>query len=155
VTIRKPQQRRPIAGFTLIEVLVALVVITVGMLGVAVLFVEGIRLNRTSLYRTTAVALAADMAERIRANQGAVYAGIGPGANGNCAAAPCTPDQLAGDDWWRWRQALDAYLPSGYVVQIERTPGGPGNTMNRFDISLSWPEVGSPDPASYTLTMQL
>ena len=147
------RQHRKIAGFTLIEVLVALVVMTVGMLGVAVLYVEGLRLNRTSLYRTTAVALAADMAERIRTNQDAAYAGTGPGADGNCDIANCTADQLADEDWWHWRRALNAYLPNGYTAEIDRTPVGPG--MNRFDISLSWPEIGRPDPAAYTLTLQL
>jgi len=157
VTHNKPQKKRHhAAGFTLIEVLVALVIMTVGMLGVAVLYVDGLRLNRTSLYRTTAVALAADMAERIRSNRNANYAGSGPGQPGNCAVAPgCTPDQLASDDWWRWRQALDTYMPAGADAQITRTPAGPGNRMNRFDIRLSWSEVGSPDPVSYTLSTQL
>jgi len=157
--IRRQQKQkcRTSAGFTLIEVLVALVVITVGMLGVAVLFVEGLQMNRTSLYRTTAVALAADMAERIRSNQNAVYEGIGPGANGNCAAVACTPDQLADDDWWRWRQSLEAYLPSGTVARITKSRAGPGNTMDRFDIVLRWPEIGrsEEDAASYTLSVQL
>jgi type IV pilus assembly protein PilV len=156
VTHKKQQQRHHIAGFTLIEVLVALVIISVGMLGVAVLFADGIRLNRTSLYRTTAVALATDMAERIRSNQGAGYAGFGPGQPGNCDIGPtCTPDQLAEDDWWRWRQSLNAYLPTGTIAEIVKSPAGPGNRMNRFDISLSWPEIGSPDPVSYTLSVQL
>ena len=56
-------------GFTLVEVLVALVVMSVGMLGIAALYLEGLRAGRTALYRTTAVNLAADMADRIRANQ--------------------------------------------------------------------------------------
>jgi type IV pilus assembly protein PilV len=156
VTHRQQQKRHHTAGFTLVEVLVALVVISVGMLGVAVLFADGIRLNRTSLYRTTAVALATDMAERIRSNQDAGYAGIGPGQPGNCNIGPtCTPDQLAEDDWWRWRQSLDTYLPTGTIAEIVKSPAGPGNRMNRFDINLSWPEIGSPDPVSYTLSVQL
>jgi type IV pilus assembly protein PilV len=156
VTLRQQKQKcRPTAGFTLVEVLVALVVITVGMLGVAVLYVEGLQLNRTSLYRTTAVALASDMAERIRSNQDAGYAGVGPGVNGNCNAVPCTPDQLADDDWWRWHRELETYLPTGTVAQITKTPPGPGNPLNRFDILLSWPEIGNPDPVSFTLSVQL
>ena len=156
MTHRQPQKKRhPAAGFTLIEVLVALVVISVGMLGVAVLFADGIRINRTSLYRTTAVALATDMSERIRSNQSAVYEGTGPGEDGNCSAIPCTPDQIANDDWWRWRQSLDAYLPTGYLAEIVKTPAGPGDRLSRFDINLSWPEIGSAEPVSYTLSIQL
>ncbi len=157
VTIVKQQNKsHHAAGFTLIEVLVALVVMTVGMLGVAVLYVEGLKLNRTSLYRTTAVALAADMAERIRANRTGVYVGVGPGLPGNCDIGPtCTPDQLASDDWWHWRNELNAYLPTGNTANIVQNPAGPGNRMNRFDITLGWPEVGSPDPVSYTLSVQL
>ena len=146
------------AGFTLIEVLVALVVLAVGMLGVAVLFVEGLQLNRTSMYRANAVALATDMAGRIRANQdiNAGYAGAGPGGPGNCNVGPgCTPAELAGDDWFNWRTTLDANLPTGYVATINEVPAGPGGLMRRFDINLSWSEVGSPDPVTYTLTVQL
>lgn len=150
------KKRHDAAGFTLIEVLVALVVMTVGMLGVAVLYVEGLRLNRTSLYRTTAVALAADMAERIRSNQGGDYTGTRPGADGDCEIDPgCTPDALADDDWLRWRLLLDDSLPTGYVPEISRETAGPGNRMTRFDINLSWPEVGSQDAVSYTLSVQL
>jgi len=145
-------------GFTLIEVLVALVVMAVGMLGVAVLFVEGLQLNRTSMYRANAVALATDMAGRIRANPdiNAGYAGAGPGALGDCDnGPPCTPDELADDDWLKWRTALDANLPAGYVATIDEAPAGPGNRMRRFDINLSWSEVGSPNPVTYTLSVQL
>ncbi len=127
-------------GFTLIEVLVALVVMTVGMLGVAVLFVEGLRLNRTSMYRANAVALATDMAGRIRANPdiNAGYAGAGPGVPGNCnVGPPCTPAELADDDWINWRTMLDANLPTGYEATIDELPAGPGNLMRRFDINLT------------------
>ncbi len=135
-----------------------MVVMTVGMLGVAVLFVEGLRLNRTSMYRTTAVVLAADMAERIRANRDvdAGYAGAGPGLPGNCdVGPPCTPAELADDDWLQWRTALDANLPTGYVATIDEENAGPGNRMRRFDINISWAEVGSEQPVTYTLSMQL
>lgn len=76
-------------GFTLIEVLVALVVMSVGMLGIAALYLEGLRAGRTALYRTTAVNLAADMADRIRANPnaGLAYAGTGPGAGSGIGEA--------------------------------------------------------------------
>ena len=57
-----------LSGFTLVETLVALVVMSVGMLGIAALYIEGLRSGQTSIARTTAVNLAADMADRIRSN---------------------------------------------------------------------------------------
>lgn len=154
---RTKQPAKNVQGFTLIEVLIALVVVTVGMLGVAVLYVEGLRMNRTSLYRTTAVALATDMAERIRANQGqnqaADYAGNGPGQENNCHLADCTSAQLAEDDWDNWLASLETYLPVGAEAEITRP--APINGLQPLNITLRWPEIGRPDPVSYTLTVQL
>jgi type IV pilus assembly protein PilV len=150
-------------GFTLVEVLVALVVLTVGMLGVAVLYVEGLRNNRTSIYRTLAVGLTADMADRIRANSGvpASYAGTGPGANNDCVngVPVCTPEQQAADDWFWWFDEVQEQLPVGVEAEIEFTPVG---AMNRYDITLRWAEIGHIDPdtglaapVTYTLPIQL
>ena len=47
------------AGFTLVECMVALVVLAVGMLGVAALYIEGLRAERTSVFHTTAVNMSA------------------------------------------------------------------------------------------------
>ena len=147
-------------GFTLVEVLVALVVMTVGMLGVAVLFVEGLQINRTSVYRTAAVGLAVDMAERIRTNINArdAYAGVGPGADNACVngAANCNNDALAGDDWYWWLQDVQTSLPVGAAADIQVSPiATAGEPMTRYDITLRGPETGQPEPVSYTLTVQL
>jgi len=156
MTPAHPRSIRRGGGFTLVEVLVALVVMTVGMLGVAVLYVEGLRMNRTSIHRTLAVALASDMADRIRANDQvpAGYAGTGPGANNNCVngAAPCSPVQQAQDDWFWWNRDMNDHLPLGAQANIEVV--GVGN-LNRYEISISWPETGQPGPASYRLPFQL
>lgn len=145
------------AGFTLIEVLVALVVMAVGMLGIAGLYVEGLRAGRTAVYRTTAVALAADMADRIRANAGAgdAYAGTGPGSDAfDCVnvAAACSPDEMAQDDWFRWLADLQARLPQGADASVDRRDAG---AMSEFTITVRWPETGQTEPASYALVMQL
>lgn len=129
---------------------------TVGMLGVAVLYVEGLRMNRTSIYRTLAVGLAADMADRIRANRNvpATYAGTGPGANNNCVngVPTCTAAEQAEDDWFWWLQDVTTALPAGVDAEIDLV--GVGN-MNRYEISLSWPEPGQPAPITYMLPIQL
>lgn len=143
-------------GFTLVEVLVALVVLAVGMLGIAGLYVESLRAGRTSIYRTTAVTLAADMADRIRANPNAQasYTGAGPGSAAfNCVngAARCAPDEMAQDDWFLWQQDLQARLPLGASATIQSAAVGP---LTQYTITLSWPETGQVDPSTYTLVLQ-
>ena len=61
--------KRNNSGFTLVEVMVALVVLGVGMLGIAALYIESMRSGQTSVSYTNAVTLAAGMADRIRANR--------------------------------------------------------------------------------------
>src|SRR5512138_827355 len=67
--VKRLSPREPAAGFTLIEVLIALVVLAIGMLGIAAVYLEGLRASRDALLRTQAVILAADMGDRIRANR--------------------------------------------------------------------------------------
>ena len=90
------------AGFTLLEVLIALCVLAAGMLGVGMMLLESIRASRSALHRTAAVALAADLGERIRANRvaGDAYAlGLGTVAgapSSECTASDaCDPSEVA------------------------------------------------------------
>jgi type IV pilus assembly protein PilV len=142
-------------GFTLVEVLVALVVMSVGMLGIAALYLEGLRAGRTALYRTTAVNLAADMADRIRANRnaGVAYEGTGPGADNACVNGPvdCTAEQLADDDWFDWSEQLATQLPRGSGGEIEIA----GTAPALYTITVAWPEIGQEEPATYTLSVEL
>jgi len=145
-------------GFTLVEVLVALVVMTVGMLGIAVLYVEGLRMNRTSINRTVAVNLATNMAERIRSNSDAQrsYAGEGPGANNRCVNGNnvlCSTQQQAADDWWWWLRDVQAHLPAGVTAQIDVDPVG--QQLWQYQIQLQWPETGQVEPARFMLPIQL
>ena len=141
-------------GFTLVEVLVALVVMSVGMLGIAALYLEGLRAGRTAVYRTTAVNLAADMADRIRANlpAGNAYAGTGPGTDESCVNgdADCTPAQLADDDWFSWSNQIEAELPQGASAEIQ-VDAAPAPV---YTITLAWPEIGQTEAASYSLRLQ-
>lgn len=147
-------QRRHAAGFTLVEVLVALVVMAVGLLGIAALYVEGLRAGRTAVYRSTAVNLASDMAERIRANPEAAYEGAGPGADNACVngGGDCAPGELAADDWFRWLADLQERLPAGASASIERDDLAP---VTQYRITVAWPEVGQEEPVTYTLAVRL
>lgn len=60
------------AGFSMIEVLVTLLIVTVGLLGLGALMLKGLKANSSSQLRTVAVSQAYDIADRMRANVGAL-----------------------------------------------------------------------------------
>lgn len=134
-----PGQR--VQGFTLIEVLIALIIMSVGMLGIAGLYVHSMQAGRTSMFRHNAVMLAGDVADRIRANPRAAVAYAGAGANNNCApplAANCTPAQMAANDIFLWGQQAAGTLPNGAVaVVFDNTVVPP-----TYQITVSWTEPG-------------
>jgi type IV pilus assembly protein PilV len=140
------------AGFTLVESLVALVVLAVGMLGVAALYIEGLRAERTSVYHTTAVNLAADIADRIRGNRTAGVAYAAGAANNNCVngGADCAPAVLAADDVFVWQQDVVAGLPGG-TGNIAVAAGAP----NTYTITVSWAEAGQAALVNYILDIQI
>ena len=127
-------------GFSLIEAMVSLVVVSVGMIGIAALYGQGLGAGRTALYRTQAVNLAADMADRIRVNRlgGANYGG--PRANNNCdppGGVNCTPAQMAAHDLWVWTNQVTVQLPNGVgAVQFA------GTLPPTFTITVTWQETG-------------
>jgi type IV pilus assembly protein PilV len=138
-------------GFTLVEVLVALLVLSVGMLGIAALYLDSLRASRAALVRTQAVALAADMADRMRANRDV------PGAydcGGDCAADEgSVDDDTAIDEINEWRLLVENQLPGG-VCSIEYTPAG-ANTPSVYTVGISWTEVGYEDPLDFEMQVEI
>lgn len=137
-------------GFTLLEVLVSIVVISLGLLGLAGLQVVSLNNNQAAYHRAIATQQAFDMMDRIRANR------IG-GANGNydnltttlpadpgCFTTGCSAANMAVTDHFQWLTNVAAMLPGG--TGSVRCQIGPANTCatntatsNRvFDIAVSW-----------------
>lgn len=125
------------AGFSLLEVLIALVILSVGLLGIAGMISTTMKTNDSAYMRTQATALAYNVIDRIRANQNAAQNGdydiaIGtpaPGSstvcNGN--SANCTGVNLAAFDLAQWKTALTSPsngLPSGDGSITTSTVGG-------------------------------
>ncbi len=147
------------AGFTLLEVLIALCVLATGMLGIGMMLLESVRASRSALHRTAAVSLAADLGERIRANRvaGVAYglgAGMVAGAPASdCAASDaCDPSEVAALDLYQWQQALLAALPAA-VASVQVTPVG-GLPANTYAISVRWVQTGDAEAAAFVLTVQ-
>lgn len=154
--------QRTASGFSIVEALVALVVLSVGMLGIAALYVESLRAGRSAIYRTQAVNLAADMADRIRSNREQpnaweLSATANPATQG-CVAGTinCDPAELAQDDQARWRAAIQNQLPGDGAD----TPNGiievdDAVVPNQYTITVMWSEPGADAALTYVLTMQI
>ena len=131
-----------VGGFTLVEVLIALIILSVGMLGIAGLYVHSMQAGRTSIFRHHAVTLAGDVADRIRANPRAAIAYSQAGANNNCVngGIDCTPPQMAANDIDLWDQQAADTLPNG-TVTVDFT-AGVGGLPATYQITVAWDEPG-------------
>ncbi len=106
-------------GFTLLEVLIAMVVLAIGLLGLAGIQAIGLRNNQSAYHRSQATQLAYDMADRMRVNRVALTNGEynnGAATANDCEANSCTPAQMAGYDIAQWNTALADQLPGGVGV---------------------------------------
>ena len=133
-------QFRHIRGFTLIEVLIALIIMSVGMLGIAGLYVHSMQAVRTSVLRHNAVILAGDIADRIRANPTAGPAYALAGANNNCVdgGVNCTIPQMAANDIFLWDLQAQTTLPNGQVNIVFNGGVNPPT----YQITITWTEPG-------------
>jgi type IV pilus assembly protein PilV len=114
-----------IKGFTLIEVLIAMLVLAVGLLGLASLQAYSLRNTQSAYNRSLATELAYDLADRMRANNKplglAVYGSMQPTAalaQANCVTVSnfCPPDVMAENDLYQWNLAVTTALPSSSGV---------------------------------------
>lgn len=113
------------SGNTLVEVLVTVVIVSVGLLGSIALQLQSKRSNYDAAQRTTAAHLAEDLLERMRSNPrglidytlvgvvGGGSRGEAPPADCEQAAAACDAEDLAGYDLWQWEQLLDGTFQAG------------------------------------------
>ena len=158
-------------GVSIVEALVALVILSVGMLGIAGLYLQSVQSNRTAQVRTAAIHLINDTADRIRSNHSAsanyasAIGAVPPVAPTDCSTAVCTPVQLAAFDL---RALYDVAIgnlnhilptaPDGTAPQmgIVYTAGATTADPARLVITVQWKEPGSTDWVSTSLeVMQL
>lgn len=138
---RRPPQAASELGFSLIEAMVSLVVLSVGMIGIAALYGQGLSATRTAQLRTQAVNLAADMADRIRVNRlgGAAYAGAA--ADNGCdpgGGVACTPAEMAAHDLFVWGRQAAQLLPNGTTAVAYDA----GTVPPTYTLRITWDEVG-------------
>lgn len=160
--VLSPDRRRTrtgARGFTLIEVLVVILVMTFGLLGIAALQANTAKFKVNGWVRATASVQFADLADRIRANPGQAGSAIDT-SNGNataastyvftqtwaqqeadppapavdCLTAVCTPAERAAFDLATWRGEVRRQFPQGSVhVEGDVGAGGVRATIAWFD----------------------
>ena len=157
------------AGFTLLEVLVALVILAVGLLGLAGMQMSGLKNTNDSRYRTTAATLARDIADRMHANTKGMYvdnayANVSGSNDVACSTPPtncdagneCTTAQIAAYDLYRVYcgsdnsgnkdSGISDLLPGGDVtitcLDIDTTDGDACTKFSPHEVTISWLEKG-------------
>jgi len=149
------KQKQDCTGFTMVEVLVAIVVLAVGLLGLAGLQATSLKNNRSSYSRTQAQLLAYDMLDRMRSNRSGVANGnydnlLGTTPNDpNCISSGCTIAQLAEFDAFEWSALLLQTLPSG-TGSVKGSGKG-----SIFTITVMWDDNNATDLTCFTLSSTL
>lgn len=131
-------------GVALVEALVALLILALGVLGLARLQVNALTESRNTNARAVAVQLAADLSERMQSNAAIRRTnpapnpyetgwGAPPAAGTNCLATACNGQDLAAFDLRAWKLNLQALLPNG-DAQVFRSDTDP----NQFGVLMGW-----------------
>jgi type IV pilus assembly protein PilV len=171
LTVTKTQQkslpsnnflRRVQRGSSLIEVLVTLMIMAVGLLGLASIQMISIKNLNNSQFRSLATDYAYDMAERMRANSTGVEDGDYDALDTSSASDPnstsCSTSEIAQLDEYQWAEMLTQDVISGGL------PSGSGTVTKNssvYDITIQWKEQGRDsnggkiETADFTLTVQL
>lgn len=106
-------------GVTLIEVMISLVILAVGLLGIAAMHGLGTKFGNKAYFRSQAIAQAYDIVDRMRANPAAVIAGdyiqdpLPSASSSDCRSSACSAADLATYDLVAWNTLNGTVLPNG------------------------------------------
>lgn len=147
----------PQHGFTMIELLIAVVVLSIGLLGLAALQAQSLRNNQSAYHRTQATILAYDMIDRARANRqgfdnGDYHLPTATPTPACTSAAGCTATEMADNDMDEWADLVGEHLPGGEgVICRDSTPDSGDDAANHdcdnnananYVIKLWWDDDG-------------
>ena len=121
------------AGFTLVEVLVAVLILAIGLLGMAGLQVTGLQANNAAYLRSQATELAYEFADRIRANRVAIYTVEGTETAPppkDCISSSCNSAEMSAADIYQWLTSVRSTFPLGTATVTQN--GG------IYVINISW-----------------
>lgn len=132
------------SGFTLIEILISMLILAIGIMGIAALQFKGLQYNQDAYFRTQINFLAYDIADRMRLNRAnaAAYAMGTYTVNNEPGGCNQTGTGAVGqtNDIACWKHQLFESLPAGSTAKIVDGGGG------LFTVTLEW--VNREDPAN-------
>lgn len=148
------------------EVLVAVLIMAIGILGMAGLQVVSMQQNRSALMRAQALQIGNDMLDRIRANPAGTYDDVDfdddPAAGTtSCVSSDCSEDEMADFDIAQWKCGIKSTDDAGVAFPICVTfgitgdlPGGAGaidETGNVHTVQVRW--IDGPDGSTRTISL--
>lgn len=143
------------SGVSLIEVLVTMVILAIGLLGIAGMQVMSVKNTQVAAQRSIATQQAYDMAERMRANLAGAAAGDYDNLNAATPPDPacggaCTPAQQAIADHRAWNLENARVLPvgTGSVVALPPPAGALPGTIAGYTVTLNWVEQSEAGPVA-------
>ncbi len=141
-------------GFTLIEVLIALLILAIGLLGMVSLMMSSLQSNQSAYQRGQASMIAYDMADRLRlnstlassANDYVFRLNTAMPSDPNCRTTGCTSANIAALDTREWQEnfrdvagvGIDG---NGYVVALPGAAGTVERAGRSYLITVSWTPV--------------
>ena len=148
----RPQQ----SGISLIEVLVAMLIASLGILSMIAMQVNATKYTKTSEFRTMGTLLIGDLADRMRANRAGYLANLytfttaypadgavtAPAATSNCKTSDCDSAAMAAQDMNEWQRAVSFALPGG-LVRVTAPTITPATNDNTADVWLIWQDPQS------------
>lgn len=155
-------------GIGLIEILVAVLLISVGFLAAARMQVEGMRFSQSAYYQSQAYFLASDMIDRMRSNVRGVAAGnytdqttSADADNPQCGLNACKTQSIARQDIYDWSASLHSMdNTSGFVAALPGTVEQPASgrieeiSAGVFAVIMSWNEVIGGNDTEQTFRIQ-
>ena len=137
--IHKQQQ----SGFSLLEVMIAVMILSVGVLGIAALQTTSSVMTESSVHRGQAAALATEIVERMRVNLAEAKAGnydisVLPTLTTNCIgpSKDCSTSELKEHDLRVWSDRVAALLPSGNATISSSADNG--SDPVDITVTLQW-----------------
>jgi len=148
--VAQMQFRRAVRGVSLIEVLMAVLIFSIGLIGLAGLLIVSTRSNQAAFVRTQVTFLANSMADRMRANPYGLWEGDYTATFPVTGTLPkcdttnaCIPSDVALRDKILWGTQLKTFLPGLGATSIACTAAGDMSYNATGQIGLRPPYGGT------------